>query len=143
MEHRRSKKPLILFGILLGLTAPGRSYPQTVSHSPRTDPRSIVISARMQAGSLVYRLNGKRVEDTPANSLLTNLAKLVRARGARVPVIIIIDVRAPFTEVGKIETALDKTGITSTRRIYVTDFRDGTMNEILWDQKPVPLPPVH
>lgn len=100
----------------------------------------IVISERIERGSPIYKLNGKRVEDTRENGLITNLAEIVQARGTHIPVIIIIDVRAPFTEVGKLETALDKADLSYGRKIYVTDFRGGTMNEIHWDEKAIPLP---
>jgi hypothetical protein len=50
----------------------------------------------------VYRVDGKRVEDSKDNSLLTNLGEIVNARGTEMPVLIIIDVRAPFSEVGKL-----------------------------------------
>lgn len=59
-----------------------------------------------------------------------------------VPVDIIVDVRAPFSEVGKLETALDKSDLTN-RRVYVSNFKDGTMNEIHWDERAVPLPSVY
>ena len=104
---------------------------------------SIVISAQMEGRALIYRIDGKRVEDTRSNSMLANLASIVRLRGNRVPAFIIVDIRAPFTEVGKLETALDKSDLTGGRRIFVTDFRGGTMNEIHWDETPIPLPPVH
>jgi len=94
----------------------------------------------MQGEALVYRVNGRRVEDTRKNSLLTNLGNVVRTRGIDTPVFVIIDVRAPFSEAGKLETALDKAGLTH-RRLFVSDFRDETMNEIHWDATAVPIPP--
>jgi hypothetical protein len=102
--------------------------------------RPVVVSARMEKGGLVYKVNGKTVEDNKDNSLITNLSRIAKERGNEVPVVIIVDVRAPFTEVGKLETALDKVELTSSRRLFVTDFRDSTMNEIHWDQTPVPIP---
>ena len=110
------------------------------SQTASSDSLSVVISARIEKGSLVYRMNGKRVEDTRTNSLLTNLGAFIRAHGNRVPALIIIDVRAPFTEVGKLETALDMSDLTYSRKLYVTDFQSGTMNEIHWDDKSVPIP---
>jgi len=110
------------------------------SQTKKTTPQAVVLSARMERGRLIYRLNGKRVEDTINNSLLTNLTEIVKTRGTKVPVIIIIDVQAPFTEVGKLETAFDKADLTYSRRLFVTDFRGGIMNEIHWDQTPVPIP---
>lgn len=107
---------------------------QTQTSSP------VLVSARMEKGALVYKVNGKTVEDSKENSLLTNLARIAKMRGNEVPVFIIVDVRAPFTEVGKPETALDKVDLTHSRRLFVTDFRDSTMNEIHWDPTPVPIP---
>ena len=107
---------------------------QTKSSAP------VVVSARLEKGGLVYKVNGKTVEDSKENSLLTNLARIARSQGSDVTVFIIIDVRAPFTEVGKLETALDKVELNHSRRLFVTDFRDATMNEIHWDRTPVPLP---
>ena len=109
----------------------------------QTEPQAahpVVVSAEMQRGVIVYRVNGRRVEDRRKNSLLTNLGKVADTRGLDVPVHIVIDVRAPFTEVGKLETALDKISLTS-RRLFVADFHDGTMNEIHWDQNAIPIPP--
>jgi len=94
----------------------------------------------MEKQGLVYKVNGKTVEDSKENSLITNLARIAKLRGNEVPVFIIVDVRAPFTEVGKLETALDKVELTHSRRLFVTDFRDSTMNEIHWDKTPVPIP---
>ena len=94
----------------------------------------------MQKGAIVYRLNGRRVEESRKNSLLTNLGGVAEAQGLDVPVYVVVDVRAPFTEVGKLETALDKIGLTS-RRLFVADFGDGTMNEIHWNQNAIPIPP--
>jgi hypothetical protein len=103
-------------------------------------PPSMVVTARMEKGALVYRVNGKIVEDSKENSLITNLARIAKARGNDVPVSIIVDVRAPFTEIGKLETALDKADLSHSRRLFVTDFHDSTMNEIHWDQTPIPMP---
>lgn len=102
----------------------------------------VVLSVQMENGSKVYRLDGRRVENSVENSILTNLGRVVRTRGTRIPALIIIDVRAPFSEVDKLETALDKAGITQCR-IFVTNFKGGTMNEIHWDETPIPLPPDH
>ena len=103
-------------------------------------PPPVIVSARIEKGALVYRVNGKTVEDSKENSLITNLTRIANVRGNEVPVFIIVDVRAPFSEVGKLETALDKVELTHSRRLFVTDFRDSTMNEIHWDQTPVPIP---
>jgi hypothetical protein len=94
----------------------------------------------MEKGSLVYKVNGKTVEDSKENSLLTNLARIAKSQSSDVTVFIVIDVRAPFTEVGKLETALDKVALNHSRRLFVTDFRDATMNEIHWDRTPIPIP---
>jgi hypothetical protein len=94
----------------------------------------------MEQRSLVYKLNGKRVEDRWDNSFLKSLAKVATARGSKTVVFIIVDVRAPFTEVGKLETALDKANLTYDRRLFVSDFRGGTMNEIHWDNAAIPIP---
>ncbi|HVA16863.1 MAG TPA: hypothetical protein VMV59_04015 [Candidatus Dormibacteraeota bacterium] len=64
----------------------------------------------------------------------------MKKHGTKIPAFIIIDVRAPFSEVGKLETALDKVDLTYERRLFVTDFRDGTMNEIHWDDTSIPIP---
>jgi hypothetical protein len=102
--------------------------------------RPVVVSAQMVNGTLIYEVNGKRVEDSAKNSLLTNLGNIANARGLKIPVFIIVDVRAPFSEVGKLETALDKMDLTYRRRLFVTDFRDGKMNVIHWDNMPIPIP---
>jgi hypothetical protein len=102
--------------------------------------RPVVVSAQMVKRTLIYKVNGKIVEDSPKNSLLTNLGNIAIARGLKIPVFIIVDVRAPFSEVGKLETALDKIDLTYSRRLFVTDFRDGKMNEIHWDNTPIPIP---
>jgi hypothetical protein len=123
--------------------APGESARQGILESGRQQSQLIVISAQMEGHALIYRIDGRQVENTRANSLLANLARVVQVRGTGLPALVIVDVRAPFTEVGKLETALDKSGLNGDRRIFVTDFRGGTMNEIHWDQAPIPLPPVH
>jgi hypothetical protein len=108
----------------------------------QTEPQAahpVVVSAEMQRGVIVYRLNGRRVEESRKNSLLTNLGNVAGTRGLDVAVYIVMDVRAAFTEVGKLETALDKIGLTN-HRLFVADFRDATMNEIHWDQDAIPIP---
>jgi len=131
--NRRLAVFLLIFGsALLGPSDVGRAAGNVSS-------QTLVLSAQMENGALVYRLDGKRVEDSRRNSLLTNLIGIVKARGTDVPVFIIIDVRASFTEVGKLETALDKTGLTR-RRLFVSNFKNGVMNEIRWDETAVPIP---
>jgi len=110
-------------------------------HTSKPAIQPLVLSVQMEKGKLIYKLDGKQVEDSVQNSLLTNLGRIVRARGTNFSVWIIIDVRAPFSEVGKLETALDMSGLTR-RRIFVTDFADQFMNEIHWDERAVPLPRV-
>lgn len=109
----------------------------------QTEPGAIkplVLAVQMKAGRPIYKLDGREVEDRPSNSLLRNLTEIVKKRGTKLSVFVVIDVHAPLTEVGKLETALDKVDLTSDRRLFVSDFRNGTMNEIHWDQEAIPLP---
>lgn len=115
--------------------------PALSSQDLRVVPKPVILSAQMQKnGTLVYRVNGKRVEDSKSNSFLTNLGEIVKKRGTKIPAFVIIDVRAPFSEMGKLETALDKEDLTYERRLFVSSFRDGTMNEIHWDDTSIPIP---
>jgi hypothetical protein len=100
----------------------------------------VVISARIEKGAIVYKVDGKRVEDSKENSLLANLAQITRVRGTDIPVFIIVDVRAPFSEVGKLKTALDKVELTHSQKVFVSDFHNEMMNEIHLDEKPIPIP---
>jgi hypothetical protein len=100
----------------------------------------VIVSVRVEKAALIYRVNGKIVEDSKKNSLITNLARIASLRGREASIIIIVDVRAPFAEVGKLETALDKVDLTYPRRLFVADFSSSTMNEIHWDQTSVPIP---
>lgn len=111
-----------------------------VAASQTAQPTShpVVVSSRIENGSLVYRVSGKRVEDSVENSLLTNLGNIVKARGTAIPVFVVIDVRVPFTEMGKLEAALDKADLTH-RRLFVSDFQNGSMTEIHFD-KAIPIP---
>lgn len=111
-----------------------------MSQALASGPRPVVVSVRLERGTLIYRLNGRRIEDRANNSLLTNLGRTVEERGTGATVFIVIDVRAPFSAVGKVETALDKVGLTHYR-LFVSNFRGGIMNEIHWDETPIPLPP--
>ena len=113
-----------------------------MSQAPASASRPVVVSVRVERGSSIYGLNGKKVEDSAKNSLLTNLGRTVEERGTEARVFIIIDVRAPFSEVGKVGTALEKVGLTHYR-LFVSNFRGGTMNEIHWDETPIPLPPAY
>jgi biopolymer transport protein ExbD len=110
------------------------------SQNENQKSKPVVLSVQMEHGMAIYRLNGRTVEDRRDNSLLKNLTQVAAERGTNVPVFVIIDVQAPFAEVGKLETALDKVDLTSKRRLFVTDYRDRTMNEIHWDEKAVPIP---
>jgi hypothetical protein len=113
-----------------------------MSQAPASGSRPVVVSVRLERGALIYRLNGSRVEDRANNSLLTNLGRTVEERGTEATVFIVIDVRAPFSEAGKLETALEKAGLTHYR-LFVSNFRGGMMNEIHWDETPIPLPPAY
>lgn len=114
----------------------------TVLHSQQggTAPKPLILSSQMENGTLVYRLNGKRVEDNKGNSLLTNLERVVAERGTGMAVFVVIDARAPFTEMGKLATALDKVDLNQNRKFFVSYFNDGMMNEIHWDDKSIPIP---
>jgi hypothetical protein len=132
-----TSRRLALCSLLLAPLLLGRVV---TPQAQRQAAQPIVVSVQMVNGTLIYRVNGKRVEDNPKNSLLTNLGNIANARGLKIPVFIIVDVRAPFSEVGKLETALDKVDLTYERRLFVTDFRDGLMNEIHWDHTAIPIP---
>lgn len=101
--------------------------------------KPVVLTDRMEHGSLIYRIDGKRVEDSAENSLLVNLGNIIKTRGTEVPVFIVIDVRAPFTEIDKLGTALDMAGLTHGR-FFLSRFSDGTMNEIHLDDEAIPIP---
>ena len=121
---------IVLLPILVG------AVPQT--GTSRTKP--LVLTVQVEARKSVYKIDGREVEDRTDNSLIQNLTKAVRQRGTKIPVFVVIDVQAPLTEVSKLETALDKVDLTSDRRLFVGDFRSGTMNEIHWDEKALPIP---
>ena len=127
---------LLLFCFVL---SPLLLSPMGASPTDQGATKPVVLTARMENGSVVYRINNKRVENSIRNSLLVNLGSIVKTRGTEVPVFIIIDVRASFTEIGKLGTALDKAGLTQ-RRVFVSYFDDGTMNEIHWDDTSIPIP---
>ena len=100
----------------------------------------IIISSQVSGSSTIYKINGKVVEDKPSNSLIKNLTDIARARGSSSPVVLIIDRHASFAEVGKLETALDKVGISGETKIYIANFQTKTMNEIHWESGSKPLP---
>jgi len=109
------------------------------SQPERAESKPVVLSVQIEHGSPVYKLNGKTVEDRRENSLLNNLGQVATDRGSNTTVFVIIDEKAPFTEVGKLETALDKIDMPN-RRLFVADFADGTMSEIHLDPKALPIP---
>ena len=127
-------KAAVPFCLVLLSSAPLK--PQTMKESP---PRPVVLSAQVKHGQIVYELNGRVVEDNARNSILKNLTRILDTRGSSTPVFVVVDVRAPFSEFGKLETALDKVGLPK-RRFFVTDFTDATLNEVHWDEKAVPIP---
>jgi len=129
-----ASKVALLFFLLTSLWISCVGASQTAQ--PTSHP--VVVSSRIENGSLVYRVSGKRVEDSVENSLLTNLGNLVKARGTDIPVFVVIDIRVPFSEMGKLETALDKADLTH-RRLFVSDFQSGTMTEIHFDRA-IPIP---
>ena len=131
LKHRVSQYGLSLLLLLIG--------PIAESQTNESAPAPVVLSARLNKTTVTYWLNGKRVEDSRRNSLLTNLGSLLKTRGSQVTVFIVVDVRAPFSEIGKLETALDKIGLPNYR-LFVTNFSDETMNEIHLDEKAVPIP---
>ena len=122
---------LLVASILL--TCSGRSSAQENVVQP------LVVSVQILKGTPVYRVNRKIVENTRDNSLLTNPERAASERGVDYPVIVLVDVNAPFTEMGKLETALDKIDF-KHRRLFVGDFQTGGMNELHWDQNEIPIP---
>jgi hypothetical protein len=122
----------LLFSLTLGFAV--------TSNAQKTKPKPLVLSVQMVKGTLIYKLDGKKVEDTKRNSLLTNLGAIVRERGNAIPVFVIIDVRAPFSEVGKLDTALAKADLLHERKLFVANFQGGIMNEIHWDETGIPIP---
>jgi hypothetical protein len=130
------RRCLAVFGLIVAPTLMGNWMIATTAVE---GSQAVVLSARIEGGSLTYRLNGKKVEDSKDNSLLVNLARVARLRGTDVPVFIVIDVRAPFAEAGKLETALEKAGLVH-HRLFVSNFTSGIMNEIHWDETAVPIP---
>jgi hypothetical protein len=113
--------------------------PAKIYQTKEAGSRPVMVSVQMENGRLIYKVDDQRVEYSRRNSLLINLENIQDVRGSDVPVFIVIDVRAPFSEVGKIETALDKVGLTH-HRLFVSTFREGIMNEIHWDETAVPIP---
>ncbi len=107
--------------------------------SDKRQDRAVLLIVQMKSGKPTYKLDGKAVENRRDNSLLKKLGDVATQRGSKTPVFIIVDERAPFTEIGKVETALDKIDMPN-RRVFVADFRDGTMNEVHWDAKALPIP---
>jgi len=99
----------------------------------------VVISVRILKGSAVYRVDRKVVENTRENSLLTNLETVASAKGLDWPVIVLVDVKAPLKEIGKLETAVAKIDF-SNHRVFVGDFQRGVMEELHWGQGSVPIP---
>ena len=112
----------------------------SVAESQETaESKPIVLSVQMEHGKSVYRLNGKTVEDRRENSLSNNLMQVATERGNKTLVLVIVDESAPFTEVSKLQTALDKIDMPN-RKVFIADFADGTMNEIHWADKAIPIP---
>lgn len=102
--------------------------------------RPIVVSAQMKNGKLIYRVNGKTVETSPRNSLMTNLGIVLGSRGKETRVFIVIDVLAPFAEFTHIDTALDKVDLPNRRYFVSTFAKDRMMTEVHWADKAVPIP---
>jgi len=110
------------------------------AQTSESTPRPVVVSAQMKNGKLIYQVNGKIVENSARNSLMTNLGRILVTRGKETSVFIVIDVRAPFGEFEHIDTALDKVDLPN-RRYFVSNFtNDNMMTEIHWADKAVPIP---
>lgn len=110
----------------------------TASQIEGAEPKPVVLSVEMENGTPLYKLNGKTIEDRRDNSLLNNLMQVATERGNETAVFVLVDEKAPFTEVTKLQTALDKIDMPN-RRLFIANFPDGTMNEIHWDEKAVPI----
>ena len=106
------------------------------SQVQRAESKPVILSVQIEHGKPVYKLNGKTVEDRRENSLLNNLMQVATDRGSNAAVILIIDEKAPFTEVGKLETALDKIDMPN-RRLFVADFDDETIERDSFGSKSV------
>jgi hypothetical protein len=127
---------LLWLGVLLAMSILNCS---SLAWAQKNDPQPLVVSVQIVKGTRVYRVNRKVVEDTRDNSLLTNLERAASERGLDYPVIVLVDVEAPLSEVGKLETALDKIDF-KHRRLFVGDFETSVMNEFHWEQNGVPFP---
>lgn len=126
-------KPLLVLWFALAFC--GISNAQT----SESTPRPVVVSARVKNGRIVYKMNGRIVENSARNSLITNLGNVLKTQGRETPIFIVVDVRAPIAQFGHIETALDKVDLPN-RRFFVTNFTDNMMVEIHWEVKPIPIP---
>jgi len=124
---------LLFVSVLSLLSVSIGSQAQQANHMP------VIVSVRVTAGSFVYRVDRKIVENTRKNSLLTNLEEIASRRGLNCPIIIIVDENAPLSEIGKLETAADKIDFTR-RRLFIADFHQGTMEELHWGGVSMPIP---
>jgi hypothetical protein len=148
LEAKKMQKPSSLYRrisfswmcFLLAISVLTLSSGSSAQKNGKNDFLPLVVSVEMVKGTPVYRVNRKVVEDTRDNSLLTNLESEASERGLDSPVIVLVDVKAPFTEVGKLETALDKIDF-KHRRLFVGNFQEAMMNEFHWDQNGIPFPP--
>jgi hypothetical protein len=66
---------LLLSCFLFGSSLPS---PAATSQTKEHTTQPVVVSAQIVNGTLIYKVNGKRVEDTRKNSLLTNLGNILK-----------------------------------------------------------------
>lgn len=125
--------------VLLCLVFFAREARAQSNQTEQSKQTPVVVSVRMVRGTAQYRVDKKVVEDTGANSLQTNLEAVASAKGLDWPITILVDVNAHLTEIGKLKAAVDKVEF-SNYTMFVGDFQKGTMEELRWGPKNVPIP---
>lgn len=105
---------------------------------PNSEPAAVV-SVEIRSGASIYRVDGHRVEERKGNSLLLQLSRAVARRHENGEIFLVIDKRARISEIGKLNTAVDKVGAKNARRVFIADFDQKLMSEVSISEASVPL----
>jgi hypothetical protein len=90
-----------------------------------------VVEVSQTPRGVAYKVDSKQADLTPATSLLHLLALVYQKRGAKAPVVVLLDPRVPIDQIWNVDGTLGKAQLTNVR-YSIVDRPTQKMVEIRW-----------
>lgn len=101
------------------------------SHAAPQGTAPTVLEVSKTPRGVAYKVDSKRADLTPATSLLHLLALVYQKRGAKAPVVVLLDPRVPIDQIWNVDGTLGKAQLTNVR-YFIVDRPTQKMVEIKW-----------